>query len=145
MLIIPSKFFIQLGIDKRKAILINAIISTTAMLGFVLLKGNFPFFSCCVFQSLLNFPCPGCGITTGLYYILSGHILMALKINFAAAMIFICQAGIFLTAIAQFFNFLLTSTAMLNCLRIAETLIVTSIAISYLITIINKTLHLWPM
>lgn len=145
MLIIPSKYFTLLGIDKRKAILINAIISTIAMLVFVLLKRSLPSFSCCIFRSILDFPCPGCGITTGLYYVLTGHILMAAKINFASTIIFICQVGIFMTAIFQFYNFMLTSVTIPKYIRIAETIIAMSIAISYLTTIINKTLHLWPM
>lgn len=145
MFIVPSKIFALLEINRRVALLINALISTTAMLFFVLQKKQITGFGFCIFQNIFHFPCPGCGITTALYYTLTGHVMLAIKINFASPVFLICQAGMLLTAILQCLNHKITPVSVQKYLTISESIIIVSIALSYLTTIINKTLHLWPM
>ena len=91
--LIPTFFLNKILIDDQSKIHLNVFITNVfILLFFFSMSGNLglinslPHF--CFSQSILNFPCPGCGITSGIISITNFKLHNAINSNPASILIF---------------------------------------------------------
>ena len=111
-------------------IILWGIIFTLILIPREIIFGENVFFSFCIHQVLLDFECPGCGMTRAVYSFLHFEFLESLKLNFAVVglipfLIFktLCsffnknQLGKIYSNLSYFFIFLLTLVYLIRIIN----------------------------
>ena len=90
---IPNFLLNKIQIDDQSKIHLNVFITNLVLLlvffsmnGNIVLINSLPHF--CLSQSVLNFPCPGCGITSGIISISNFNLQNAIDSNPASILLF---------------------------------------------------------
>lgn len=104
---LPWQWFTQLGgHTKEHSQFLSYFVSPLLALGAVVLTHNASPRSYCLFEHLLEIPCPGCGIISSLYAILSGELGAAWSFNPCGFVVFASLLGQSLVTGLEFLSLL---------------------------------------
>ena len=93
-LALPWRWFVILGfVSDEYARLLSYFLSPLLVLVTIFVVYNVDLHSHCLIQHLLDIPCPGCGITSSLYGILTGNYGLAWSCNPCGFLVIILLLG----------------------------------------------------
>jgi len=104
---LPWQWFAQpCGISKDQSQLLSYFLSPLVALCAVAAIHVTSLGNHCLFEHLLGIPCPGCGITTSLFAILTGNLVAAWSANPCGFLVFASLLGQSLVTALEYFSVL---------------------------------------